>query len=64
MPPWANTTMASEQQPHKARSYFRPVLVDPSEERRILDFRPLGFRDVTVLGQYQYAKAHPALELQ
>jgi AraC-like DNA-binding protein len=39
------------------------VLVDPSEERRILDFRPLGFRDVVVLGRYHYAEAHPALQL-
>jgi AraC-like DNA-binding protein len=36
--------------------------IDPSKERRILDFRPLGFSDVTVLGQYRYAKAHPKLD--
>jgi AraC-like DNA-binding protein len=40
-----------------------PILIDPSEDRRILDFRPLGFRDVLVLGRYQYAEAHPALPL-
>ncbi len=27
------------------------ILIDPSAERRILDFRPLGFRDVVVLGR-------------
>ncbi len=39
-----------------------PILIDPSEERRILDFRPLGFRDVLILGHYRYAAVHPALE--
>ncbi len=38
------------------------ILVDPSNERRILDFRPLGFRDVAVLGRYSYAAAHGVLE--
>ncbi len=38
------------------------ILVDPSDQRRILDFRLLGFRDVAVLGQYSYASAHGALE--
>ena len=47
----------------KTKSYFTPVLVDPSEDRQILDFRPLGFGDVAVVGRYQYAKACPALEL-
>jgi AraC-like DNA-binding protein len=37
--------------------------VNPSQERRILDFRPLGFHDVVVLGRYRYAEAHPALQL-
>ena len=37
------------------------ILVDPSPEREILDFRPLGFRDVLVLGRYQYATAHNPL---
>jgi AraC-like DNA-binding protein len=37
--------------------------VDPSADRRILDFRPLGFRDVLVLGRYQYCEAHAPLEL-
>lgn len=55
--------MLSRRRPDKTKSYFRPVLVDPSEERRVLDFRPLGFRDVVVLGRYQYARAHRALEL-
>ena len=40
---------------------IEPVLIDPSEERRILDFRPLGFSDVVVLGRYRYAAVHPAL---
>jgi len=48
---------------HKTKSYYQPVLVDGSEERQVLDFRPLGFRDVAVLGRYQYAKARAALEL-
>jgi len=39
-----------------------PILVDPSDERRILDFRLLGFRDVAVLGRYSYATAHEVLE--
>ncbi len=38
------------------------VLIDPSDERQILDFRPLGFRDVIVLGRYSYARAHVPLE--
>jgi len=37
------------------------VLINPSAERRILDFRPLGFRDVAVLGRYRYAAAHEPL---
>lgn len=55
--------MPSRRLTHKTKSYYMPVLVDRSEERQILDFRPLGFRDVAVLGRYQYAKAHSALEL-
>lgn len=39
-----------------------PILIDPSNERRILDFRPLGFRDVAVLGRYNYAAVHHPLE--
>jgi AraC-like DNA-binding protein len=54
--------MSAPRSKHSAKSYFTPVLVDPSDERRIVDFRPLGFRDVVVLGRYQYANAHPALE--
>jgi len=38
------------------------ILIDSSAERRILDLRPLGFRDVVVLGRYRYASAHQALE--
>ena len=41
---------------------MEPILVNPSEERRILDLRPLGFRDVAVLGRYSYATAHDVLQ--
>ena len=33
------------------------ILIDPSQERHILDLRLLGFRDVQVLGRYVYTKA-------
>lgn len=39
-----------------------PILTDRSEERRILDFRPLGFRDILVLGRYSYSVVHSPLE--
>ena len=38
------------------------ILIDPSNERKIVDFRPLGFRDMMVLGRYSYAYAHDPLE--
>lgn len=38
------------------------VLVNPSADRQILDFRLLGFDDVLVLGRYEYARAHATLE--
>lgn len=38
------------------------ILLDPSNERKIVDFRPLGFRDVMVLGRFSYAAAHEPLE--
>jgi AraC-like DNA-binding protein len=38
------------------------VVIDPTDERRILDFRPLGFRDVVLLGRYNYAAVHQGLE--
>ncbi len=38
------------------------ILVDRSIDRRILDFRPLGFRDAAVLGRYSYAAVHGGLE--
>jgi AraC-like DNA-binding protein len=38
------------------------ILIDPAENRRILDFRPLGFRDVLVLGRYDYAAVHRGLD--
>lgn len=37
------------------------VLIDPSSERKIVDFRKLGFRDVFVLGRSNYAYAHKPL---
>ena len=39
------------------------VLIDPSEERQIIDFRLLGFHDVVVLGHYEYTCSHPRLEM-
>ena len=38
------------------------VLIDPSNDRKIADFRPLGFRDVMALGRYAYVAAHRPLE--
>jgi len=37
------------------------VLIDPSNERKVADFRPLGFRDVMALGRYSYVAAHRPL---
>ncbi len=37
------------------------ILIDPSEEREIVDFRVLGFHDVLVLGRYCYTAAHRPL---
>ncbi|MGL6195110.1 MAG: AraC family transcriptional regulator [Thermoguttaceae bacterium] len=37
------------------------ILIDPSQERSIIDFRQLGFRDVMILGKYVYMKAHSPL---
>ncbi len=37
------------------------ILVDPSEQRKIADFRLLGFTDLMVLGRYQYSQAHEGL---
>jgi len=37
------------------------ILINPSEDREILDFRKWGFRDVLVLGRYRYAAAHQPL---
>jgi AraC-like DNA-binding protein/mannose-6-phosphate isomerase-like protein (cupin superfamily) len=54
--------MASSSRHRKTKSHTT-VLVDASQERKILDFRPLGFRDAIVLGRYRYAEAHPALPL-
>lgn len=38
------------------------VLIDPSNERKIVDFRKLGFRDVFVLGRSNYAYTHAPLK--
>lgn len=40
---------------------MKNVLIDPSEDRNILDFSQLGFRDVAVLGRYEYTRAHRPL---
>jgi AraC-like DNA-binding protein/quercetin dioxygenase-like cupin family protein len=37
------------------------VLIDPSNERKIVDFRALGFRDLVALGRYSYVAAHRPL---
>lgn len=55
--------MSSKNRRENTKSNMPEILVDCSEERRILDFRPLGFRDVQVLGRYRYNEAHPALPL-
>ncbi|MDR3110157.1 MAG: AraC family transcriptional regulator [Planctomycetaceae bacterium] len=39
------------------------IIIDPSKERHILDFRTLGFRDVLVLGHYIYREAHQPLQI-
>ena len=42
---------------------MKHILIDPSHERRILDLRLLGFRDVQVLGRYTYTHAKTPLTL-
>lgn len=37
------------------------ILIDPSDQRKIVDFRNLGLTDIMVLGRYQYAQVHEAL---
>ena len=37
------------------------ILIDPSHKRDVLDLRLLGFRDVIVLGRYDYTYAKPPL---
>ncbi|GHT45920.1 hypothetical protein FACS189454_06210 [Planctomycetales bacterium] len=39
------------------------IIIDPSKDRHILDFRALGFRDVLVLGHYIYREAHQPLQI-
>jgi len=34
------------------------VLIDPSNERKIVDFREMGFNDVLALGRHSYARGH------
>jgi AraC-like DNA-binding protein len=38
------------------------ILIDPSKERKIADFRTLGLRGVMTLGRYSYAHAHRPLQ--
>lgn len=52
-PPPANT---SEEERVK-----NVVHVPPNHDRRILDFRTLGFRDVVILGRNEYSHAQPPL---
>jgi AraC-like DNA-binding protein len=40
---------------------MRHVRIDPSNERKIADFRRIGERDVVALGRYAYARAHRPL---
>ncbi len=47
-----------------SESNMDEILIDPANERRNLDFRPLGLSDVPVLGLYNYAVAHEPLELR
>lgn len=46
--------------PESKHSEF--VLIDASAEREILDLRKSGFKEVTVVGRYEYSRAHPPLE--
>ncbi|MDR1959634.1 MAG: AraC family transcriptional regulator [Planctomycetaceae bacterium] len=39
------------------------ILIDPSRERQILDFRLFGFQDVLVLGRYLYREARSPLQM-
>ncbi len=39
------------------------VLIDPSPERVVLDFRTLGFHDVVVIGRYRYSSSQPGLDM-
>lgn len=39
-----------------------PILINATPERTVIDFRPLGFHDVIVLGRYKYSSAHPELD--
>ena len=55
--------MPSRHRRQKTKAYTDPILINRSEERRIVDLRPLGFRDVLVLCRYRYNEAHPALPL-
>ena len=38
------------------------VLIDPSDERKIADFRKLGMKDMLTLGRYQYTSARSPLK--
>jgi AraC-like DNA-binding protein len=53
--------MSPRRRPEKTKAYIPPILMDRSQERQILDFRPLGFCGVLILGRYRYNQAHSAL---
>jgi AraC-like DNA-binding protein len=40
---------------------MKEILVNPASDRHILDFRPLGFSNVAVLGHYKYTHVHEPL---
>ena len=40
---------------------MKNILIDPSNERKIVDFRDMGFSDVLVLGRHSYLDAHEIL---
>lgn len=49
----------SQKAAEKSSAIENVITVESSNERQVIDFRPLGFRDVVVLGRNEYAHAHP-----
>ncbi|MDD2598293.1 MAG: AraC family transcriptional regulator [Kiritimatiellae bacterium] len=41
---------------------MKNILIDPANNRKIVDFRRRGFKDVLALGRYSYAQAHAPLK--